>query len=68
MQFKLLVVNNRNQSKWAMINPLWLVINVGKLATVNLLLPIWIDYHFYYYQFESYLTNLPNLLNDLTHH
>ena len=31
-------------------------------------LPIWIDYHFYYYQFKLCLTNLPILLNDLTHH
>ena len=25
MQFKLLVVNNRNPSKWAIVNSLWLV-------------------------------------------
>ena len=27
----------------------------------------WLPF-FYYHQFELYLTNLPNLLSDLTHH
>ena len=40
MQFKVLVVNNRNQSNWAMVNSLWLdlEINAEKLITI-------IDYH-----------------------
>ena len=46
MQFKLVVVNNDNQSEWAMVNSLWLVINAKILASVNLPLLIWIDYHF----------------------
>ena len=46
MQFKLLVVNYRNQSEWVMVHSLWLVTNAKKLATVNLPLPIWIDYHY----------------------
>ena len=46
MQFKLLVVNNRNQCKCSEVNSVWLVIQVEKLAMVNLPLPIWIDYHY----------------------
>ena len=42
--------------------------NAKKLATVILPLPIWIDHHIDYYQFELYSTNLTNFLNDLTHH
>ena len=35
MQFKLVVVSNRNQSKWVMINSLWLVINTKALADLG---------------------------------
>ena len=37
-----MVVNNINQSKWAMVNSLLQIIN----AMVNLSLSIWIDYRY----------------------
>ena len=36
MQLKLVVVNNRNQYKWATVNSLCPVINTKELAMVNL--------------------------------
>ena len=64
MQFKLVVVNNSNQSKCTMVNLPRLVLLHLLLDMVNLPLLVWIHY---YHQFELSLTNLTNLLNDLTY-
>ena len=60
MQFKLVVIKNGNQSKWVMMinaSPIKIYHCQFGLITV-------VDYN----PFELYLTNLPNFLNDLTHH
>ena len=46
MQFKLVVVNNSNQLKWARVN-LLCQINAKELAMVNLPLLIWISYYYW---------------------
>ena len=46
MQFKLLVVNNRDQSKWAMVHSLWLVTNAEKARHSKFTIANWIDYHY----------------------
>ena len=59
--------NNSNQYKWTTVNSLCPVIIAKELAMVNIPLLIWIDYSYWLPLVWIDITNLTNLLNDLTY-